>query len=344
MHRSFYRIFFIGAVLCRHYQEPLQLRSEVTDEDVLDSLTKDKPWSNLPKIEELNVQYLERFPVYKMMEYAGLEDVFGPLVLWLKNQDVSRLRSDRSNNLTKVMPKSKAVAELDLDSLNLLQETIYLLQAFEFLVENPPAIWNDRLRHRTDDFKAKRAKLLRASGNKYRKLVPVVMMDYYQLGEMFMLPPAEHEPDDSNESDESNESDFYGEEEDEEESWLGLQPVLQKKGRYSYPEKRVAPSQNIAELLEALYKRGSRPNHCNGERATPLNMQFFSFTLRKNFNLRFADDFFSTSDSCFDPKEVGGYAWLGQRFLDPFCRIDTVKSVDLVSADDRPVTTYVEIK
>ena len=76
-HRSMYRSFLIGAVLCRTYQEPL-LQGANQPKNFLERFAK-RPMERHLRLCQAEIEYLLTFPVFNLEAYETRELIYGPL-------------------------------------------------------------------------------------------------------------------------------------------------------------------------------------------------------------------------------------------------------------------------
>ncbi|KAL4896946.1 hypothetical protein BDV59DRAFT_169417 [Aspergillus ambiguus] len=127
-HRSIYRSFLMGAVLCRVYQEPLVLSDR---DDRPEHFLKDYCARLLQKDEPLlrndEMVYLLKYPVFNFESYEDHEPVYGQLADFLV--ELSRRRK-QSASTSLDLPTHVTLHNLDRDHANILYtETMQCLLA-----------------------------------------------------------------------------------------------------------------------------------------------------------------------------------------------------------------------
>lgn len=265
LHTSIYRVLFAGAVLTRPYLEPLFLAPP----DLLYRLhrpTSDKPWLS-PK----GLEYLERFPVYRLEATdEEWEPVFGDLAQWLVD--------DAKSTATPVKyppprnPTRSPLDHLNSDDRGCLQEVVFFLAAYEHMIDK---FFNQNIVDTSDEEMEEGLTVPPPFPGDVRD-VSTAMFGMFRPERVSM--PAKVE--------------------DASRSCLLNYPL----GHYPRDNSvlpKVSPwNTDVRGLLGGIQGLFGRPNYRNGWPSPPPSLRFVEFVMRKFFQVGFRDEVFD-EENCW---------------------------------------------
>ncbi|KAL2060470.1 hypothetical protein VTL71DRAFT_9501 [Oculimacula yallundae] len=293
-HRSFYRLFFVGAVLSGSYMEPFSLAIK---EKRTETLTLGKKYGS--DLTEEGMEYLRRFAVYNFdaddESEVGIwrdkqyESIFGPLARWFV--ELSPVDNVQSEQALYEAQRDNSDWGSDSDQFSLdsalesadkssLREILFLLAANEhFSRMSRRYNWAPR-------YEREEARTLSRDEMNQREKITIVPFSDFRALDIYIpasstwareFPPqAKHDITSSQ-----------------------LQEKTDERSNEDVPFS--VKSVDVRRYITQLNYMSTRPNRFDGEEPPPPFLQFFVFVLRRYFNLRFCS-------GTFDDHEDDSYA------------------------------------
>ena len=258
-HRSMYRVFLMGAVLCRVYQEPLMTSSAVLCRAYEESLMLlEEDTTHRPVLVKWALEHLLKYPIFNFEAYEDHDPIYGPLADVLVQE--SKIRAQREPTPENLVYLEEATPnELNRIHANkLYAETLECLFAFLCLsnYHSGRAIFDKMLKHDEG---------LNGDAPGLKRRVTVVFLGQFYPEEILMPGCAQN----------------------------ACQFRLMKRAIPQSSETTNAYSKNFPDILSDLHLVSGQPNTYGDDRPTPHPpLQIFQFISRKFLGLRFAEDAF----------------------------------------------------